>query len=287
MSCRQVCVTVLLIVCSRAGLAQQPALPPVDSAVVALQLIDGSSVTGRVVATTDSSCTIVTKAGVTVVVPRRSLAGWSALAGAGLGRFGRRDPGRTRLFLAPTARLLRQGEGYVGDYYVLFASAGYGILDRFTLAGGMSVIPGLRIDQQFLYLAPKVGLVRTPNFNLAVGALYMRLEWSDVVDAWGGVAYAATTVGSEDAAVSVGLGWPFASGGTGEHPWVMGGGELRVSRGIKLLAEGWKFPGSNEVPVVGGVRFVEEKVAVDVGLVQIVGSDYHGVLPWLDFSVRW
>lgn len=270
------------------ALAQQPALPPVDTTVVELRLVDGTALAGRIVAATDSSCTVVTAAGLTVVVPRRMVANWTGPATrAGPSRFGRADPGRTRLFLAPTARTLARGEGYVGDYYVFFPVVGYGITDRFTLAGGMSVIPGLTFDQQLFYLAPKLNLVRTPTFTLGAGALYMRLAWSEVVDAWGGVAYGVATVGGEDAALTVGLGWPFASGGGTGDPWVMAGGEQRVSRGVKLLMEGWKFPGSNDVPIVAGVRFVDVKVAVDLGFVRVVGGDQTGILPWVDFSVKW
>jgi len=281
-------VLVFLLI-ARVALAQQSGLPPVDTAVVVLQLSDGTAVTGQVVATSDSSCTVATAAGLRIVVPRRALTSWRVVAAAPvvLGRFGRRDPARSRLFMAPTARTLPRGEGYVGDYYVLFGVVGYGITDHIMLSGGMSLIPGLALDQQLLYLAPKINLVQTPTFNLAAGALYMRLDWSDLVNAWGGVGYAAATFGSEDGAFTLGLGWPFASGGTTRSPWVMAGGEQRVSRGLKLLVEGWKFPGSNEVPVVGGVRFIDEKVAVDLGLVQVVGADFHGVVPWVDFSVRW
>jgi hypothetical protein len=249
----------------------------------------GSMLTGQVVAANDTSCTLVTAAGLRVVVPLRSLTGWLPEARRTLhgGRFGRPDPNRSRLFLAPTARTLPQGQGYVGDYYLFFPLVGYGILDRVTLSGGMSILPGLRFDQQLLYLAPKVGLLQTPKFSLAAGALYMRLDWSDLLTASGGVAYGVGTFGSEDAAVTVGLGWPFAAGGTTRDPWALVGGEWRVSRGIKLLMEGWKFPGSSDVPVVAGVRFVGEKIAVDFGLLRVVGADMTGVVPWVDFAVNW
>jgi hypothetical protein len=280
---------VLLLAVPKPALAQQPARPPVDTVVVALQLSDGSTLTGQVVAANDTSCTLVTAAGLRVVVPLRSLTGWLPEARRTLhgGRFGRPDPNRSRLFLAPTARTLPQGQGYVGDYYLFFPLVGYGILDRVTLSGGMSILPGLRFDQQLLYLAPKVGLLQTPKFSLAAGALYMRLDWSDLLTASGGVAYGVGTFGSEDAAVTVGLGWPFAAGGTTRDPWALVGGEWRVSRGIKLLMEGWKFPGSSDVPVVAGVRFVGEKIAVDFGLLRVVGADMTGVVPWVDFAVNW
>ncbi len=240
---RGLALVLLLGLLAAPARAQQPALPPVDTAVVELQLADGSAVTGRVVAVNDTTCTVMTAAGLTVVIPRRALARWRTVGAPMGGRFGRRDPAGSRLFLAPTARTLPRGQGYVGDYYVFFPVVGYGILDRFTLAGGMSFIPGLPLEDQLVYLAPKVGLVRSPKFNLAAGALFMRLGWSNVVDASGGVAYGVATLGGDDAALTVGLGWPFAAGGGDSRPWIMAGAEWRVSRGVKLLIEGWRFPG--------------------------------------------
>src|SRR5512135_963995 len=121
----------LVLLLSRPGLAQQPAAPPIDTAVVILRFTDGSTVTGRVVAGDDSSRTVATAAGLRVVVPLRSLAGWSPAAGPARGaeKFGRPDPNRVRLFLAPTARTLSQGGAYIGDYYLFFPVVGYGITD--------------------------------------------------------------------------------------------------------------------------------------------------------------
>jgi len=268
--------------------AQQPAVPPVDTAVIELRLTDGSTIVGRIVAAGDTACTVQTAAGLTVFVPRGVLAGWHR-AGAATAEdvSGPPDPGRTRLFLAPTARTLASGQGYAGDYYVFFPVVGYGIADRFMLSGGMSLIPGLTFDEQLVYLAPKVALVRGPHFSLAAGGLFMRLQWADFVSASGGVGYGVATLGDDAAALTLGLGWPLGAGAHAQHPWIMGGAEYRLSRSVKLLAEGWRFPGSSEVPVVGGIRFIEARVAVDIGLVQVVGQHDIGIVPWVDFSVLW
>jgi hypothetical protein len=284
------CVVALLLlapVFGRTAVAQQPAFPPVDSTtVVEMRLSDGSTVVGRVVAVHDSLATLLTAAGVKVVVPRRSLAGWRARSAGG---FSHRDPNLSRLFLAPTGRTLRGGDGYFSDYYLFFPVVGYGIVDRVMLSAGMTIVPGLNFNEQLYYVAPKIGVIQSPSLSVSVGGLYMHWGWSDIIDAWGGVAYGVATVGSEDAALTAGLGWPFASGGTGRNPWAMLGGELRVSNGLKLLAEGWKFPGSDAVPAVLGIRFVGERIAVDFGMVRVfgVGAEMTSFVPWVDFVVNW
>ena len=65
-------------------------------------------------------------------------------------------------------------------------------------------------------------------------------------------------------------------------------GELRLDRGTKLMVEGWKLPGVNEVPVIVGFRFLGSKVAADFGFMRVLGVDFHGGLPfipWVGFSV--
>ena len=280
-------LVVLMLLVGRSAAAQQRPLPPVDSVAVELRLADGSTLRGRVVAATDSSCTLLTRAGLEVTVPARALLRWRSLARRGGSAYAFNDPNRSRLFLAPTARTLPAGDGYVGDYYLFFPVVAYGAADWLTLSGGMSIFPGLPLGDQLFYLAPKVAVVRSETFNVAVGATYLRLGWSNFVDAWGGVGYGVTTLGGEDAAVTFGLGWPFASGGTTREPWMMAGGELRLTNGVKLVAEGWKFPGSSDVPLIGGIRFLGERIAVDFGLLRVLGVEMTGVVPWVDFVANW
>ena len=280
-------LVVLVIAAARPAAAQRPPVPPVDTTVIELMLADGTTARGRVVAATDTSCTLVTAAGLSLTVPRRLLLRWRAVARGDGSGFTFDDPNRSRLFLAPTARTLPQGDGYVGDYFLFFPVVSYGATDWLSLSGGMSIFPGLRLEDQLLYLAPKVRVLHRPSLDVAVGATYLRLGWSDFVNAWGGVGYGVTTFGSEDAALTLGVGWPVASSGAASDPWIMGGGEWRVARDLKLLAEGWKFPGSRDVPLIAGVRFLGERIAVDCGLLRVLGENMTGVVPWVDFVANW
>lgn len=276
----------LLLACALPGYAQQrPPAPRVDSAhVVELRMTDGTALLGRVVAVDDSSATLLTGAGLRIVVPRRSLRGWRPWA---VGRFSYPDPNVSRLFFAPTGRTLAGGSGYFGDYFVIFPTVAYGVTDRITLAGGMSIIPGLDVDHQLFYVAPKVGVVRSRSLNVAVGALYLRWGWSNVIDAWGGIGYGVATIGGETTSLTVGLGWPFAAGTTSREPWVMFGAEQRLADDIKLMVEGWRFPGSDAVPAVVGLRFVGHKLSADFGVLRLYGAGYSGLAPWVDFVVNW
>jgi hypothetical protein len=279
----------LLLALPAAAVAQ--ALPGVDTVtVVELRLSDGSAIAGRVVAASDTAFTLVTPAGLRVLVPRRSLASWRAVRGVVVGgRLRRADPNVNRIFFAPTARTLKRGDGYFGDYYLLIPSVGYGVTDRITVAAGMSIIPGISLADQMYFVAPKVSLVQSPTFGLAAGVMYAGVGLKTGGGS-GGIAYGVTTLGGEDGALTVGLGGPFSGGhGGSPRPWAMFGGALRRRDRTKLLAEVWKFPGSDEMPGVFGIRFIGDRMGVDFGLMHVFGADMGSwpFVPWLDFVVHW
>jgi hypothetical protein len=195
------------------------------------------------------------------------------------------DPNTSRLFFGPTARTLEQGSGYFADYYLFFPVVGYGVHDRVMLSGGMSIIPGL--SNQLVYVAAKVGIVRSPTLAVAVGGF-----WATVPGESGaslGSGYGVATLGTEDHAVTFMGGYPFTAHDIAPEPMFMLGGETRIGSRTKLLAEFWKFPETSEVPVIFGVRWFGDRIAVDFGFVYPLGSDTNGFpfVPWVDFAVNW
>ena len=67
------------------------------------------------------------------------------------------DPNYSRLLFAPTGRPLAKGDGYFSDYELVFPGVAYGLTDNLSLAGGVSVIPGLGLGEQLFYVSPKLG----------------------------------------------------------------------------------------------------------------------------------
>lgn len=67
------------------------------------------------------------------------------------------------------------------------------------------------------------------------------------------------------------------------------GGETRVSARVKLLGEGWRIPGTDAVPLVGGLRLIGGSVSWDFGLFLLLGGNDVGAgfLPWVDFAYHW
>ena len=281
-------LVLMLVGLGRAAVAQQPRLPPVDTArVVELRLSDSSTVLGRVIAEDLSSLTLITAVGARVNVPLASMVRWRDAATAAAPVVLTRDPNDSRLFLAHTARAVPRGKGYVLDYMVFFPVVGYGLTDRLSLAGGMSLIPGS--PDQLFYLAPKFNLFDSPSASVAAGVLYIRIMGLIPASGYAGMGYGVTTVGNARSSVTALVGFPFASSGWERRPLIVLGGETRVSQSVKLLFEGWRVPGSSTVPAVGGVRLIGARVSWDFGLLFLLGNETTGLgfLPWVDFVIHW
>lgn len=193
------------------------------------------------------------------------------------------DPAGTRLFFTPTGRTLPAHSVVLNDYFGIFPFVSWGVTDRVMVSGGVSLIPAA--TTQLLYASGSVGLVRTSRWHVAVGGTYTRIAG---VKGNGSVIYGSGTWGGENAALTLGAGYPFLNGSSPDTPVWLAGGEARVTRGLKLLGEAWKIPGSEEVPVIFGVRFLGGKLSVDVGWLTLTGAHANGLplLPWIDFSIR-
>lgn len=205
----------------------------------------------------------------------------------------------TRLFFAPTGRTLEAHKGYVGVYEVFFPMVAYGITDRVTLAAGMSLIPAVKIKEQVFYFSPKVGVVRSTRFNAAVGLLVIRPPGNADICTGDtnpdgscnrlhdlGVAYGAGTWGSADASVTAGLGFGFVNRSFSSDPFIVLGGNKRVSRKIALVTENWIVPAvDNQALVSFGVRFLGESLTVDfAGATPVGGGSELIFLPYVAFA---
>ncbi|MGH7675868.1 MAG: hypothetical protein ACREMV_11420 [Gemmatimonadales bacterium] len=268
--------------------APRPAIPPVDStAVVVLRLADGSELVGRVLMVDDTSLVVVTGAGARAVVPRTAVTSWRRRSGTATATGGYRiaDPNTTRLFFGATGRTLARGSGYFADYYLFFPFVAYGFHDRVMASGGVSLVPGA--SNQLFYIAPKLGVVRGPTFNLAIGGAYATVPGEE--DASVGAAYASVTIGPPDAAVTILGGYPFTTEDVSQEPALMVGGDTRIGGASKLLAEVWKLPDVDDVPALFGVRWFGERIAVDFGFLYLIGTDVEGwpLIPWVDFVINW
>ncbi len=278
-----------------------------DPVVVTLK--DGSRLVGAVVRETEGTLTFRTNAGLEVELARETVASLSAATpgvpqgpvSAAPAEFS--EPNDTRLMFAPTGRPLGKGDGYFSDHYVVFPGFAYGLTDHLSVSGGVSVVPGLNLEEQVFYVSSTVGWRLSKKAALSLGGLYA--TGSDANEA-GALLFGVASFGSSNRSLSVGLSLAatrnqeYRYDGRDEYvsssrwslrdaPVLMVGGTVRAGKRVSLVAESWLFPGHDfqlsEQPLGVAVRFFGERLSVDVGVVLVAEILDEGFpIPWLSFS---
>ena len=253
--------------------------------LVSISLTDGTQVEGTITQETETHVLIETLSGLEVKVPRASIV---SIEKHRAGAFFHPDPNYTRLMYAPTGRPLRRGDSYFYNHYIFFPGMAYGITDRISLSGGVSVLPGVGLDEQLLSVAPKLGLYTSDEVALSAGVLYMRVQ-DDAV----GMAFMVGTKGSPDKSFTCGIGLGYiAEEGEdvdfAEHPVLLLGGNIRLSESMALVSENWLITGEDlgldQQPLGLALRFFGPRIAVDAGVIIIGEVLKEGFpIPWLSF----
>lgn len=257
-----------------------------DGRLAQIVLRDGSTLNGRVVEVTPTIVRFASSIGETTIARSAILAvRLVALTSVHDGQVWPEDPSRTRLFFAPTGRMLRQSETYFSDAYVFFPSVQVGVTNQFTIGGGVSIFPGVGLDEQIYYLTPKVGLYSSPNVNVAVGAL---VAGAQVIseDSPFGIGYGVLTLGDENTSATIGTGFGFSRGNASSTGVLMLGGTTRVAKSFALVTENYLTTERDaSVLLSGGMRFMSEHIAVDLAL--FGGKGINAVVPYVAFIYRW
>jgi hypothetical protein len=275
--------------------AQQPnEAPPRDSLRShILRTRDGSTIVGHLVRETRDSIDFAGY-GAVFTLARADVLELRAMEPEHVhrGEYWPPDPNSTRLFFAPTGRMLAKGEGYFSDTYLLLVGAAGGVTSNFTMGGGMSLIPSQNPQNNVFYLTPKVGLIDRPNFALATGALVGFAGFEDIEskERSFGILYGVGSVGSRDSHLDFGAGFGYAGGRLSANPALMIGGATRVSRRVSLLTENYVLTSlDNDGLVSYGVRFFGEKLSVDLAFFNAIAKSstflFPGI-PYVAFAVK-
>jgi len=245
-------------------------------------LKDGMEFVGTIESQDSTRVEFVSMSNIKMEIPREQIKSLERLSGSALsGKISRSDPNYTRLFFSPTGRPLRDGQGYFSVYEVFFPFIAVGIGNAITLAGGMSLVPGVK--NEIFYFAPKLTPVHLNNLDISAGVLYVNSTAADFSGL--GVVYTVGTYGSSDGAVTAGLGWNFAAGELANKPVLLLGAELRISESTKFVTENFVPPGTDTFIYSFGLRFFGESLAADLGFIGWSNSNARGFpfIPWVGF----
>lgn len=254
-----------------------------DSTMVEIRLRDGSQFRGRVVSESDALLVLDTSVG-HVEIELANIVDTAVLVPGNLaGSYWRPSANQTRLFFAPTGRNLGAGEGYLADYYVFFPSVTYGVTDRFTVSGGMSVFPGAGLEQLY-YAGAKLGMAEWENGGAGIGLLAMRPGW-EASDPFG-IVYGVSTFGNERSSATVGIGFGYYGRDLADSPLFMLGGEARTSERIALVTENYVGMDLGDAAIISyGFRFLAKSMTVDFGFWSVMesGAGFFPGIPYIDF----
>jgi len=293
----------LVAVLAPSVLGQDRPAPPTsqvaaDTAVVRVDLTDGSSFFGVVLREDAQTLVLRTTGGAEVTVPRDQIRRITEVEGRVVGdRFVTLDPNRTRLLFSPTARALGAGDGYIAVYELVLPFLAYGITDAVSIAGGTVFFPGA--FGRVWYIAPKVTLLERPDLAVAIGGVGLGVFLDDD-SATAGIGYGIVTYGTPERSVTGGFGFSFAEGELATGVIVTLGGELQVSNRMKLLSENYLVPyeeysfttapetRTRYQPILSfGVRFFGERLAVDLAgftLPGVLSDEAFPFFPWVGFA---
>jgi len=257
------------------------AVPEDSLQTYSITLEDGSELIGHILKEDELVVHFRTLTGIEMKLKRYLIVSLEPLKGRLEGtQFEMADPNDTRLLFAPTGRTLGKGEGYFSIYEVFFPMLAYGITDFVTISGGMSLFPG--VEDQILYVAPKVRMIKSSKFEFSGGVLYSTVHGHNF-----GISYGVATIGDSKFSVTTGLGWGFVDGDFSKNPLFMFGFEGRISKRSKIISENWFPPGIEQGLLSLGIRFFGKKLAADFGLITSTNAEgSFPFLPWIGFAVN-
>jgi len=259
---------------------------PDSGRIQIITTVGGSTIIGRIVEIGEGEVKFETELGIqTIPIAKIKEIKEAPASSIRDGEYWFPNPNATRLFFAPTGRMLKQGQGYFSDYYVFFPGVAWGVTDNFMFGVGMSLFPVSGFDEQIFYFTPKVGVATSEDFSFAVGALIIKIpDWDGEDSPTVGILYGVGTYGTTDASLTGGLGYGFADGELADKPMVLFGAEFRLARRAAFVTENWVIPEVEDVLISYGFRFFGEALSVDLALVNVASSDaiFPG-LPYVDF----
>jgi hypothetical protein len=261
---RRIISILVLVTAAFTSSAMAQAAPP---QVVEVKLRDGSLLFGTIVSDERDRLVIKTVSGADVTVNRDQVISIQQTAGTSVGgEFWTDDVISSKLFLGPTGRTLKRGEGYLAIDSIFVPVFQVGVTDRFSIGLGAPFYGFLRSA----WITPKFQIYRNEKTAVSAGVLHLFVPDFGV----GGYGYVVATLGTVNGAVTLGGGMLYGrdddSGAA--IPMFTVGGDRRLSRRTKFVTENYIF--QEGVIATAGVRLIGQVTSFEVGaLVPIIDGD--------------
>lgn len=232
-----------------------------------ITLKDGSTMQGTIISENAQEISLSTENLGTITIKKDQIKSMIPLDSTNFrkGKYWFPNPNYSRYFISPGIQL-KKGDGYYQNVDLSINTVSYGITNFFSIGGGVELYSTLH-GQPIFILMPKLGFKVAKSFWLGGGILYVNLSALKDVDISGGlgIGYGSATYGNENNNLSLGIGWGYVGSRWSDRPVITLSGMTRVSPRFGLVTENWFVP--NYSVFTYGVRFIGEKISVDIGLV--------------------
>jgi len=263
---------------------------------VRLELDDGQTLSCELLSEMPDRVTIRIGSGAPFEISRASIRRIEPADGRPSSAYWFRDANVSRHFYAPTAFMLRAGEGYFSQKELVFSSFGYGVTDNFSLLVGSVVPAWFAPGGHHLVAGFKIGADFGDIWHVAGGAQGLALPFISSGPMFAGVAFLTLTVGTPDVNLTASVGQIASAGSfsssSSSTTIVAAGASFRAAPNVALVTENWFFPWLSPPFSVStepffmlnsvGVRLMSDHLAADLGLVRFQGSFFP--IPWVDFT---
>ena len=272
---RRILSTLMLAFTMVAGVAADALGQTTTREIVEIRLRDGSLIVGQIVSDDGRRAVIKTISGADVTVERDQVKSIQPTAGTVVdGEFWIEDAVSSKLFLGPTGRALKRGQGYVAIDSIFLPVFQIGVTDRFSIGMGAPFY-GLF---KSAWVTPKFQLYESEKTAVSTGVLHLFVPDFGL----GGYGYVVATRGTPNASVTFGGGMLYGrdDGSGSAIPMFTIGGEHRINRHAKFVTENYIFQGG--VIATVGTRIIGRTTSFETGaIVPFIGD---GAFPGFFFN---
>lgn len=189
------------------------------------------------------------------------------------------NPNESRMFVMPTAKPVRSGQGYLALNEFVFPTITFGIENVLSFTAGISILFGS--ENQLIHLAPKITVYNSSQISIATGLFYVR-PLSGTRNSLG-IIYGMGTYDYEFISLTFGGGYGFEEDRFSKTGLIIIGGEIKIFDGFSILSENWYPFKTDEAINSYGIRFYGGTLAFDIGFVVPQKKVKAGIpkIPWV------
>ena len=261
-----------------------------------ISLLDGSSITGRLVLITDQEFVIQSASMGEIRLMKTNIKSMSFVSDTDIKKSGIwfQNPNPSKYLLGNSAIPMEKKTGYYQNTWIFINTFSYAFTKNFSISAGFEIFSILAEGEgpYAFYINPKMSFKVANNFYLGGNILYANTI--KTVEEFGGLATinGFGTYGNKNNNITGALGWGWADGVFSPRPLIVISGMTRASKRIAFVTENWLVPNIDDGGYYGvisyGIRFLGEKTSIDLAFVnnRDIAEEVIIGIPWLDFVVN-